>query len=83
MTTQSNSTERRLRLVFKKTLGPASFVQTSAATIKPEWDSLAHIKLIMALEAEFEIVIPPRDIPRLYDAFHVVLDYVNTTVEER
>lgn len=28
---------------------------------EPEWDSLAHLKIISALEERFDIVIPPED----------------------
>ncbi len=82
MTMEPSSTEGRLRRVFERTIGLDSGVKTIATTVTPEWDSLSHIKLIIALEVEFEISISPRDILKLYGDFDVVLDYVNAAVEE-
>ena len=55
--------EEKLKVVFSD-LFDESIENINAATSPDtleKWDSLAHIKLINALEECFEIVVPPED----------------------
>lgn len=59
--------EKRLTEVFRDVLDRSSIVlsrETTAADIE-EWDSLAHISLLMAIEKEFQISLKLTDVERL------------------
>ena len=81
MTEGPGSLESRLHKVFDRSVGRHSGGCSMLATATPEWDSLSHIKLVMELEAEFDIVVPPDDIPLLFTESSVVLDYVRAAAE--
>lgn len=51
--------EEIFRYVFK--LPPEVDVSGVAQEDVPDWDSLAHVSLILALESEFNIAIEPAD----------------------
>lgn len=40
------------------------------------WDSLAHLNLILALEEEFEVDIPPEDFPKLHSDLQTIQEYL-------
>jgi len=40
------------------------------------WDSMAHLNLILAIEEEFEIDIPPEDFPKLHSDIPTILEYL-------
>lgn len=47
---------RRLIPIFRDVLGPNVVVTESLdASQVPEWDSLAHIALVVAIEGEFQV----------------------------
>lgn len=56
----NESIESRLRLVFSQVLGieESTVNDQSAPDNTPQWDSLAHLRLVMAIEGEFGIAIP-------------------------
>lgn len=58
----NNAISVRLENVFKTTLGiadvPAELSQKNCA----EWDSVNHLNLILALEAEFGVAFEPEEI---------------------
>ncbi|MBN2560293.1 MAG: acyl carrier protein [Phycisphaerae bacterium] len=80
MATRVNNFEGRLLRVFDRTVGRRSGGNAIVATATPEWDSLTHIKLVMELENEFHIEVPPGDIQKLFSEFGVVLNYVRDAV---
>lgn len=43
----------------------------------PQWDSLAHLNLILSIEEEFHIDIDTSEIPRLHKDFNTILGYIN------
>ena len=45
------------------------------------WDSLGHLNLILALEEEFGVDIPPEAIAELHQDFHAVLVYLESKVD--
>lgn len=53
--------EARLHDLFSKVLGisPDSISDDSSPDNTPEWSSIAHLNLIMAIEDEFEIQLSP------------------------
>ena len=58
------SLDERLRQVFSQVLDlPAAEVKDSTAPDNiPSWDSLAHLRLVMAVEGEFSITIPAEQV---------------------
>lgn len=63
----SNAISIRLETVFKSTLGienvPAELSQKNC----DEWDSVNHLNLILALEAEFDVAFEPEEIAAMQD----------------
>lgn len=62
-----NEIEKRLTEVFRDVLDRDSIVlssETTAADIE-EWDSLAHISLLVAIEKEFKISLTLADVEPL------------------
>ena len=51
----------------------------SAVEALPEWDSLRHIELMLALEAEFEIRIPA-DVWLQLESFERIEEFLDTQV---
>lgn len=54
----------RLRQVFSQVLGieAAAVSDATAPDNTPQWDSLAHLRLVMAIEEEFGISIPAEQV---------------------
>jgi len=42
------------------------------------WDSLAHLNLILSLEEEFRISIPPEDFQLLHSDMQTIIQYLQT-----
>ncbi len=40
------------------------------------WDSLNHLNIIISLEEEFNIEIPPEDFPKLYKPLNDIVDFL-------
>lgn len=63
----NNDISPRLENVFKTTLGietvPAGLSQKNCET----WDSVNHLNLILALEAEFGVTFEPEEIAAMQD----------------
>lgn len=63
----NNAISIRLDAVFKSTLGidnvPAGLSQKNCT----EWDSVNHLNLILALEAEFGVAFEPEEIAAMRD----------------
>jgi acyl carrier protein len=53
---------KRLENVIREVFGDQELNITPAVNIRhlPEWDSFNHINLMIALESEFKVLIPPR-----------------------
>jgi len=77
------SMEDRVRTVLGRALGRRFDDDALVAGQLHEWDSLAHVKLIIALETEFDIQIPPDDIPALYRDFDALRDYLTRAIGEQ
>jgi acyl carrier protein len=61
------SLDERLRSVFASVFGldPARVQDDDSYETIPEWDSVNHINLILALEAEFGVEFDPGEIAEL------------------
>lgn len=59
--------ERRLRDVFAAVFGVAPETVSAATTAAslPQWDSVSHIQLFLAIEAEFSAEFDPDEIAEL------------------
>ncbi len=70
-------TRERLLQTFEDILGervePEQLNSDLAA-----WDSLAHLNLILALEEEFEVEIPPEDFLQLHSNIHTIQEYLES-----
>ena len=68
--------ESRLSDVFKDIFKISNGAQNISSENTESWDSLNHLNLILAIEEEFELDIPPDDFPALHKDFQTVLNYV-------
>jgi len=66
----------RLKGIFSDVLKINDNIENITVMNYDNWDSLAHISLIAALEEEFELNIPPEDIIEIYMDFDSVLNYI-------
>ncbi len=46
------------------------------------WDSFAHLNLILAMDEEFDIEIPVKDFPKLYADYDTLLNYVESKIKK-
>lgn len=58
MTVQPDVTER-LGAVFHRVFGVPDATEATSINDIPQWDSLAHIGLLLAIETEFHVSIAP------------------------
>ncbi len=58
------SIQPRLRRVFAQVLGleESAVSDATAPDNTPQWDSLGHLRLVMAVEQEFDIAIPAEQV---------------------
>ena len=55
--TENNDSDKKLENIVKETLQSKKVTLDSSMEDIPEWDSLKHIQLIIAIEEEFNITI--------------------------
>lgn len=69
--------ETRLRKAFQAGLGLADTVEFSSLEFSktPQWDSIAHMRLIAAIEEEFKIRLTVQDILGM-SSYHVAQEIV-------
>ncbi|MBL9184511.1 MAG: acyl carrier protein [Verrucomicrobiaceae bacterium] len=60
----SDAIQPRLKRVFAQVLGleEGAISDATAPDNAPQWDSLAHLRLVMAVEEEFGISIPAEQV---------------------
>lgn len=68
---------QRLEKVFRETLGIESVPATLSQKKCAEWDSVNHLNLILALEAEFSVTFEPEEIAAMQD-FETVASLLRT-----
>ncbi len=66
----------RLKGIFRDVLKINDNIEYITIMNNDNWDSLAHISLIAALEEEFEFNIHVEDIIKIYNDFDSVLNYI-------
>ena len=73
----------RLKKIFIDIFNLSETIDVSDININNivTWDSLNHLNLIMTIENEFEIQIPPDDFPELYEDFEKIILYVQNYLE--
>ncbi len=68
--------ETRLQGVIEDILGSETPARDLDVKTSSEWDSLAHLNLILAMEEEFGIEIEPEDFPKLHSNYQGILDFL-------
>lgn len=58
----NSENNRRLKKIFAETLGIADVPDDISQKNCAAWDSISHLNLIIAIEAEFGIVFEPEEI---------------------
>jgi acyl carrier protein len=59
--------DQRIAGAFESAMGISSIERTTAVTNLSEWDSLAHINLVLALEQEFGVSFTPEEAGEMLD----------------
>ncbi len=68
-----NSLIARLQLIFRGVLGPDIVLTDDLDASKvPEWDSLNHISLIVAIESEFDVELSAEELAKLLNVGDMV-----------
>lgn len=70
--------EDKLLQILKDTLGNENISQNVSQENCNEWDSMAHLNIIIAIEDEFDVSIEPDDIVRL-SSFDHLCKYIKKT----
>jgi len=72
-----------LNSIFRDILGYSELnvTETTSSLDIPEWDSVAQVKLVLAIEEEFGVKIPDSDLhPRKFDSVARMDDYVASRI---
>jgi acyl carrier protein len=70
----------RLEKIFRQSFEIENFTEDLSIDNVPGWDSMAHVGLILALQKEFGISIPPADAIELTSVKNIVQYIVNRGV---
>ena len=62
----------RLEVVFRQSFEIEKFTEDLSIDNVPGWDSMAHVGLILALQKEFAISIPPADAIELTSVKNII-----------
>lgn len=62
----------RLEVIFRQSFEIEQFTEDLSIDNVPGWDSMAHVGLILALQKEFAISIPPVDAIELTSVKNVI-----------
>jgi len=75
--TTTGDTSSRLRMVFAQVLGISGDVPDENISMETrlDWDSMAHINLILAIEQEFRIALTPEEASEAitFDGFREII----------
>jgi len=64
---QNAKIEQELALIFKESFGLDHINDSTSIFNVAGWDSMAHVSLIMTLQQQFNVSIPPADAIELTD----------------
>jgi len=67
----------RLEVVFRQSFEIGKFTEDLSIDNVPGWDSMAHVGLILALQKEFAVSIPPADAIELTSVKNII-QYLDT-----
>jgi acyl carrier protein len=70
----------RLEVVFRQSFEIEKFTEDLSIDNVPGWDSMAHVGLILALQKEFAISIPPADAIELTSVKNIIRYLANRDV---
>jgi acyl carrier protein len=62
----------RLEVVFRQSFEIGKFTEDLSIDNVPGWDSMAHVGLILALQKEFAVSIPPADAIELTSVRNII-----------
>jgi acyl carrier protein len=62
----------RLEVIFRQSFEIGEFTKDLSIDNVPGWDSMAHVGLILALQKEFAISIPPADAIELTSVKNII-----------
>ena len=68
--------ESKLLDVFKRAFGREFAGIDHSVDSVEEWDSLSHIKLILLIEEEFDLMIDPDQLADLYTSFEEIVRFL-------
>jgi acyl carrier protein len=69
--------KNRLEVIFRQSFEIENFAEDLSIDNVPGWDSMAHVGLILALQKEFAISIPPADAIELTSVKNIIRYLVN------
>jgi acyl carrier protein len=64
--------KNRLEIIFRQSFEIEQFTEDLSIDNVPGWDSMAHVGLILALQKEFAISIPPADAIELTSVRNII-----------
>jgi acyl carrier protein len=67
----------RLEIIFRQSFEIGKFTEDLSIDNVPGWDSMAHVGLILALQKEFAVSIPPADAIELTSVKNIIQYLVN------
>jgi acyl carrier protein len=62
----------RLETIFRQSFEIGKFTEDLSVDNVPGWDSMAHVGLILALQKEFAVSIPPADAIELTSVKNII-----------
>ncbi|MGD0571633.1 MAG: acyl carrier protein [Sedimentisphaerales bacterium] len=73
----------RLEVIFRQSFEIEKFTEDLSIDNVPGWDSMAHVGLILALQKEFAVSIPPVDALELTSVSSIIKYLVNQGVSSK
>jgi acyl carrier protein len=70
----------RLETIFRQSFEIENFTEDLSIDNVPGWDSMAHVGLILALQKEFAISIPPADAIELTSIKNIIQYMANRNI---
>ena len=74
-----NDIAKRLETIFRQSFEIERFTEDLSIDNVPGWDSMAHVGLILALQKEFAVSIPPVDAIELTSVKNIIQYLTNHT----
>jgi acyl carrier protein len=70
--TKDNMIKKKLETIFRQSFEIENFTEDLSIDNVPGWDSMAHVGLILALQKEFGVSIPPIDALELTSVKNII-----------